>query len=136
MLTLSPLGRRVWWSMTVRLLEPSLSTYRALISHAGAMWWGIAPTAKWSMTLNVRGSITSTVPPVLLGTYTRGGSSQRGHGTTPDIVFAYTFIGAAGSATGWTSGAGSSRTGSGSGAAGGRRGAPGGGPTSPNTPPG
>src|SRR5438309_2953786 len=112
MLIFSPLGRPVWTSITERLLEPSLSTYSALISHAGAMWWGIAPTAKWSMTLNVRGSITSTVPPVLLGTYTRGGSSQRGHGTTPDIVFAYTFIGAAGSATGWTSGAGSRRAGS------------------------
>src|SRR6202011_5005105 len=112
MLTFSPLGRPVWMSMTVRLLDPSLSTYSALISHAGAMWWGTAPTAKWSITLNVNGSITSTVPAVLFGTYTRGGSSQRGQGTTPDIVFAYTFIGAAGSVTGWTSGAGKRRAGS------------------------
>src|SRR3982074_2749794 len=125
MLTFSPLGRPVWTSMTVRLLEPSLSTYSALMSHAGAMWWGIAPTAKWSMTLNVSGSITSTVPPVLLGTYTRGGSSHRGHGTTPDIVFAYTFMGAAGSVTGWTSGAGSRRAGWGCAATGAGCGAPG-----------
>src|SRR6266566_8180021 len=64
------------------------------------------------MTLNVSGSITSTVPAVLLGTYTRGGSSQSGQGTTPDMVFAYTLSWLTGSGACWTSGAGSRRAGS------------------------
>src|SRR5947208_2423579 len=39
-------GRPVWMSITVRLLEPSFSTYSSLRSHAGEMWWGICPTEK------------------------------------------------------------------------------------------
>src|SRR5437899_4741738 len=64
------------------------------------------------MTLNVSGSMTSTVPAVLLGTYTRGGSRHRGQGTTPDMVFAYTLTAVAGSGPCCASGTGSRRAGS------------------------
>src|SRR5437588_3591474 len=64
------------------------------------------------MTLNVSGSMTSTVPAVLLGTYTRGGSKHKGQGTTPESVFEYTFTAEVGSGVCCTSGAGSRRAGS------------------------
>src|ERR1700680_38485 len=55
--------------------------------------------------------MTSTVPAVLLGTYTRGGMLQSGHGTTPEVMLAYTFNETAGRLVGCTSGAGSARLG-------------------------
>src|SRR5579872_4609801 len=63
------------------------------------------------MTLKVFGSMTSTVLPVLFGTYTRSGMLHKGHGTTPDIVFAYTLNAASGRLVGWTSAGGSIRAG-------------------------
>src|SRR5450756_466206 len=55
--------------------------------------------------------MTSTVPAVLLGTYTRGGRSQSGQDTTPESVFAYTLKSGGGRLVGCTSGAGSIRAG-------------------------
>ena len=60
----------------VSVLPTSLSTQSRLRSHDGVTCWGSPPVAKWSMTLYVRGSITSTVLLWLFGTYTRGGSRR------------------------------------------------------------
>src|SRR5438105_4042924 len=56
--------------------------------------------------------MTSTVPAVLFGTYTRGGRSQSGQGTVPDSVLAWTLNAGSGRPVGCTSGAGSCRAGS------------------------
>ena len=55
-------------SMRVTLLPTSLRTHSVRRSHEGVTCCGSFPTAKWSTTLKVRGSITSTVSLLLLGT--------------------------------------------------------------------
>jgi hypothetical protein len=52
----------------VRVLPSSFVTQSVLRSHDGVTCWGSAPTAKWSMTLNVRWEMTSTVLDFALGT--------------------------------------------------------------------
>ena len=52
--------------------------------------WGSAPTAKWSITRNVFGSITSTVFESLFGTYTRGSANLAAPVSIPAPVRAYT----------------------------------------------
>src|ERR671935_990397 len=59
------------------------------------------------MTLYVIGSMTSTVPAMLLGTYTRCGSLHSGQGTAPDMSLAYTLKPVLGRLVGWMSGGGS-----------------------------
>jgi hypothetical protein len=60
--------------MTVSVLEAVFVTYSHRRSQLGVTWWGIAPTGKRRITRKRFGSITSSVPASLFGTYTRAGT--------------------------------------------------------------
>src|SRR5919198_5713614 len=60
-------------SITSRAPEPGLSTYRWRRSQDGVTWWGSPPTTRRRITRYVWGSISSTVPFSVFGTYTRSG---------------------------------------------------------------
>src|SRR2546427_13185860 len=80
-------GRLVRGSITVSVLALVLSTYNWFRSHDGVMWWGTLPTGKWVITRRLIGSMTSTVPSLLFGTYTRAGmpdTPRRRYGSVPD----------------------------------------------------
>src|SRR4051812_284011 len=77
-------------SIGVRVSPRSLVTKSVFRSHDGATCWGSLPTAKWSMTAKVVGSITSTVLSSELGTHTRGRIAATVGLRSPALVWAYT----------------------------------------------
>src|SRR4051812_19960560 len=78
-------------SMRVRLSPRSLNTHRVFRSHDGVTCCGCRPTEKWSIILNVFGSITSTLFDPLFGTYTRSGNERTTSANLPAAVSEYTF---------------------------------------------